>query len=382
MIYLDTILQSIMNQQLHQSLPYKDSNTLKSLADLLVSSYYITENQSNLLLRILKEHNDILNIDDNILDFPIWKHPFRVLENIKKMYIEDNKIVIECPYSKQIKKDLTKLTKQLENLFQNDKFSTVDLTESNIVVLIEELAEHDIEVSEQLQSYYDTIKSWNATDIINQYQLENITYNNFQKNIIEDLGINTPLNKNLLADRSKRYQYYISDQPTGTSLTEKIAYRDQSRIWIDRNEYSIDEVIASLVELRRTPILLVFGCSDSKRLVSDLKDFASALMTHGINDQVGIYFRLPNSDDTNKEFNLLISENKYNTELSNTTQVVGIQATKIPKFFIKNNWRPMSIISIDTSMTNNKVAAYANCCDLILTYTKEKPMIETRRLWG
>ena len=41
----------------------------------------------------------------------------------------------------------------------------------------------------------------------------------------------------------------------------------------------------------------------------------------------------------------------------------------------------MSVISIGNSIKQTKTAAYANCCDLVISYTDSQPLIETGNLW-
>jgi hypothetical protein len=81
------------------------------------------------------------------------------------------------------------------------------------------------------------------------------------------------------------------------------------------------------------------------------------------------------------EFNKFIADKQYNAQLDQSTKIVGVQNGKIPKFFLKNDWKPMSVISIGSSLKQTKTAVYANCCDLIISYSDSQPIIETRTLW-
>lgn len=382
-MYIDTVFLSINCQNLLGSLSNRDSNILKSFSSRLTSKQYITENQSRLLLKILKDNNNILKIDDTILNNPVWKHPFRMLENVKKVYVDSEHIVIECTDFKYLKKEVAKLQSKIEGslYLESSKISQAALTEANIVILVEEFSQRNFEISDQLQSYYDIIKSWKVEDYVNQYRINTITQSNFQKQISEDLGIDTPLTKTLIADRSRRFQYYISDQPEGSSLTEQIAYRDNQKVWVDKAVYSFNDILSSLLELKRLPILLVFNPNESKKIIEEVTSISESLKNHNITDKIGFYFRLPNTDPIGKQYNQIIADNNYNSFLTSDTQVVGIQSTKIPKFFINNEWKPMSVVAIDTLITNNKVAAYASCCDLIISYTKQQPIIESRKMW-
>jgi hypothetical protein len=111
-----------------------------------------------------------------------------------------------------------------------------------------------------------------------------------------------------------------------------------------------------------------------------LEILGESLRNNRIYDQVGIYFRLPNSEHGSM-FNKFIADNGYNYNLDNTTKVVGVQNGKIPKFFLKSDWKPMSVIAIGSSLKQTKTAVYASHCDLIISYTDTQPIIETRALW-
>jgi hypothetical protein len=87
------------------------------------------------------------------------------------------------------------------------------------------------------------------------------------------------------------------------------------------------------------------------------------------------------SNEHGVEFNKFVGEHQYNCQLDNTTKIVGVQNGKIPKFFIKNDWKPMSVVAIGSSLKQTKTAVYASYSDLIISYSDTQPIIETRTLW-
>ena len=107
----------------------------------------------------------------------------------------------------------------------------------------------------------------------------------------------------------------------------------------------------------------------------------NALSKNNITTGVGIYFRLSNNDQHGKEFNQKIANYQYNHHLDTTTQVVGVQPSKLPKFMLANDWKPMSVISINEYLRHNKTAIYAANCDCIISYTEKEPIIEPRNMW-
>ncbi len=130
----------------------------------------------------------------------------------------------------------------------------------------------------------------------------------------------------------------------------------------------------SLKELRRLPILVVFDSQNEKQCFEDLKNLSENLEKNDILTDIGIYFRFDNTED-GSTFNKYVAEKKYNSRVTKDTKIVGIQNGKIPKFLMKSDWKPMSVISLNNILRNNKTSAYANCCDLVIAYTEKEPII-------
>jgi len=261
------------------------------------------------------------------------------------------------------------------------KLFQADLTEKNIVTLIDALQDHNFQIDEKLQDHYNIIKSWSKTDIEEQFLITNIVHQNFQKAITLDLGIETAIDQNVITDRSMRYQYFTKNmENTEKSLTSQLANREKTKVWIDRTAVPLSEIISSLIELKRLPVLVIFDTYSPSNSLKNLEILRKSLEDNNIDSNVGIYFRLAN-DDIGSQFNRIIADKKYNCPLDNNTQVVGIQSGKIPKFFLTNSWKPMSVITLDSNMRHTKTAIYSNCCDLVITHSDSKPMIEKIEKW-
>jgi len=392
MITVDHLLLKIVNftgPTIEEIMPGRDSRVLRSLATAVGTHYFITESQSKLLLKILKEHSEkiALNCQDLVhaLELPTWSKNFRKVEQVKKFFIgknssDDLTLFVEFTFSANFRKIIQNNTKHIENLITvaPGKSYQADLTEKNVVVLYELLLPLEFEVDELIKKYYETIKSWEKSTFQDQYLISNMPGNAFQKTITEDLGLSTTIDKNIINDRSVRYQYFTEKpEKTGNSLVEHIANRPQSRLWIDSTIHTVDNVITSLIALKRFPLLVVFPNWLPQKLQENMVILSDCLEKNNIADSVGIYFRMDN-DTQGKLFNQLIAEKKYNSQLDNTTQVVGIQTGKLPKFLIKNDWTPMSVISFDANLRYNKASLYTNCCDLVITYSEAPTIIEQR----
>jgi hypothetical protein len=378
---------------IEELMPSKDSRVLRSLATSVSNHLFITENQSRLLLKILRENQKKLgeiskNLNE-VISTPSWSKPFRHIEQVRKLYLAPNDeeeltLFIEFTFNSEIRRILQELTKKCENLtpLSNGKIYTAAYTEQNIIALVDALTPADFVIDEIIQNHHRTIKSWSEQEIRDQFLLTNITHLTFQKHITEDLGINTTIDDNIIADRSVRYQYFTEiAKKTGETLTEVIANRSKTKVWVDKNQHTLVEVIASLKELKRLPVLVVFDTTVNSKYITNLEILSNSLEENGIFDNIGIYFRLAN-DDMGKQFNKFIADKKYNYNLASDTQVACVQSGKLPKFFLKNAWKPMSVIALDSKMglRHGKTATYSNYCDCIVEWSDEPVLADVLRV--
>jgi hypothetical protein len=236
------------------------------------------------------------------------------------------------------------------------------------------------DIDPTIKNHYDTIKSWSFSEISDQFLIPNMPGNNFQKHISADLGIETAIDQNIIVDRGMRYQYSLENpRKIGENLTEIIANRTKTKIWISKEEHNLTSVIESLTELKRSPLLVVFDTFVNNKYLENLEILSDALEKNGIFDGVGVYFRLPN-DEIGTRFNQLIKEKSYNANLDSTTKVAVVMSGKLPKFFLKSVWQPMSVIALDTKMglRHGKTSVYSNCCDLVVEWAEKEVLFENK----
>jgi hypothetical protein len=179
MTTVDQLLLKIIqltNPTIEQLLDKKDARVLRSIGSIVASPDFITENQSNLLVKILQTNKDkIAVVSDELADallFPSWSKVFRKIDPVKKMYISSNtdenlQIILDFTYSSTIRKKLQDLSKKVSGLYATapGKIFVADLTEQNIITLIDELSPLDFVIDEKLQNFYKIIKSWSEEDI-------------------------------------------------------------------------------------------------------------------------------------------------------------------------------------------------------------------------
>ena len=395
MITVDKILLNLVQSNtpvLEEVLQKRDSRVLRSLTTAVSSLTFITENQGKLLIKILSENSEKLGLNKldvlGMIEAPTWSKHFREVDRTKKLYTGNNAdndlvIIIEFAFSAGLRKIMQSIEKKISGLVMvhPGRVYHADLNEKNIVFLIDTFKQLDFDIEEKMTNFHYTIKNWSKQQVVDQFYLTNITHDNFQFHITADLGLDTAIDQNIINDRSLHYQYFTEKtKKNPENLTEILAMRNNPRVWLDKKTISLEEIFQSITELKRFPVLLVFDGFDEKRCLQDLTKISENLEKNGIFTDVGIYFRLENSE-IGKEFNKFISNKKYNSQLNQHTKVVGVQNGKIPKFLLKTDWKPMSVISLSTSLRNTKTSVYANCCDLVITYSESEPLIESRVNW-
>lgn len=374
---IDQFLRTVINRPIN-IVPDQVQKALHGLVATMDKHVFLTEGQAQFCISLLSENVDVLKRVEpeiiNLLKNPAWSKPFRKIVIVKKLYIVDRSYIkIESNFSKPFRQLMARLggTNIKLNVEILGKDYRALLTERNIKILVDELSPLGFDISDEIMAYYNTIESWNAREVSEQFVVDNYQPENKQK-IIDDIGDLS--NSLLVADRRLRYQYHIANnylEPSDNlTLSELLATRIRPHIWVDSTKYSFRNLIESLHELKRLPSLLVFR--DKLSPVFELPDISKDFDINNI----GIYFRLSNSDETGKVLNDFISENNYNKRMDQSLQIAGIMSNNLPKFFLTENWEPMSVISINHCLSGSKSAIYADRCDLNITYTKDEPIFK------
>jgi len=387
---VDQLLIEIANndfESVKSKLPSRDYKVLSSLIKIVTSNIFLTQRQGELLIKILKNQSESFPCGkeyiEKILEAPVWSKSFRPVEQYKKFYINtEQELVFEFTYYPEFSDQLIKVHKKITKFYtKNPKFHTAELTEKNIVVMYELANVYDFEIQENIKNYYETIKSWSEAEVRDQFLITNFAHSNFQKHIISDLGLETTIDQNVIVDRSIRYNYRAEkSEKNPENLTEIIANRSDVCLWLDKKTWSLDEILKSLINLRRLPVMLIFDNYDEKQNLENLENLSKILEKNGIFDGVGIYFRL-NNNTIGKEFNKIIADKHYNVTLDSHTKIIGAQMGKIPKFFLKNGWQPMSTIFLSPSNQFGKTGVFTNNCDLIITWSDAEPVLTKKLKW-
>jgi hypothetical protein len=388
MTTIDKILKEIAGigfENYKDVLPKRDVKILKNLSILINRPEYISENQGKLLIKILHENiehfGNLIHDVSELLKTPLWSKPFREIQHTRKITISqaqtgEKYIDIEFTFTANLKKIIQNLAKEVEGGIINTgtKVYRILLTEKNLMSTMHLLINYNFDISPEILGFYQTMKQWNKKEFEVDFEISSERGNSIKKLIATELGLEDEISDVILADRKIRFQYHFFPNFPKNSLTNIIAARPESRIYIDSKAITLTQVITSLKELHRMPLLVVFNGYNESESIKNLENLEIAMKNSGITENIGIYFRFENNQQ-GKIFNQIIANNKYNAFLDEHTQVAGIIGGKIPKFFHTTSWKPQSVISFTNNLKHNKTSVYCNDCDLIIYYNEKQPLV-------
>ena len=387
MTTVDSLLLTIAQHGFDRLTPVvsrRDLRILRNLSHLVKTPEFISENQGLLLLKILKENRASLNFLEPLVDelilLPKWSRHFRQFEQIKKITIfsldEVEKFIsIEYTFTANLKKIVQSIQQQAEGPvgFNIEKKSCIPLTEKNVVLVVEALQPQNFDISEEILEFYKTINSWSRQDFEKNFTIDTTTNTRLLSQLSDEIGSLENSENLWLQDRKIRYQYKFNPDVKYTGLTNYLADRENSKIWVNPNLHSLENVIASLTELKRLPIMVVFSSFSEDHSIDDLKKLTAALEKNNIRENIGVYFRHDNTGK-GKEFNQYVSDHQLNAYLDENTKIACVVSGKLPKFFISKTWQPGAVISFTNNLKNNKTSVYCNDCDLIVYYNEKQPL--------
>jgi len=360
----------------------KDRDTIKSLAD---AQYSWTEKQAKLAVIILKRYLTKfqkfgLDIKD-LLDNPKYNEPFRVINFEKSIekYIDEEevpRIDIKFPYNKKLVSLIRCLKdKRISGLgmtgYDGDtkiwSFQQTDVTTYYLTLMA---VRYDFKfVDQTLLDDYEEVKNEkikfknpNAKLIGGEIVLENVS-----ESMIDYWSKNLKDKKPLLQlDALKNLGIKATNIniEAETYTAKKIAEQNNHVLWIDKKEYSRDEIVAGLKELDCFPIMMpVTGDIDS---IDELDDFWTWIKTFERNGidilkemSWGFDFKEPNNDtlggfslskkltkDQKDKIFELHQMSKQFKFIDATTKVIFVR-NRIPRSLMKSKIKPRaSLITV------------------------------------
>ena len=210
---------------------------------------------------------------------------------------------------------------------------------------------------------------------IYDYEIRNVP-KEFVNFLHQDIGVPSKENLYLYKDRCKALSLEHLDQTAVQEslksidiLSQKIASRNSFIVNINREKWTLDQVIRSLHTLRRFPLLVVLN---EKNALDDYHEIFVKLRLLYPSSAHAVMFRLPNQGVKNIEFNQRVTEDRTNNSIDENTKIVYINHKRVPKPLIKSGWQARAVISVRSEREHNQVQHFLEPYDLIIQYDREE----------
>lgn len=370
-----------------------DITIMHSLARQVFKGTALTDRQYTVTKeKLLKYRTQFASLDCNFdLAVETLRMPLRKVDRSKYITIVDTTDVYDnIPYEsfkekwKWIKIRFLfnkKLILLLDNIPKKDYFHKkgvhehyYKLTENSVYSIIETFKNKNFEIDSDLITLYEKVKdiAENKSDYIPgvyEFKLKNLKENT-EDHLIKLLGVPSKENLYLYKDRRKVYGLdYFDDNDVKNSLinksllTSKITNRTKANVYISSQNYTYDQVMLSLYELDRFPLIIVV---DEKNALTEINLFYKSSKDVISSSDQSVLFRLDN--DNNKDFNDYVRDKKLNNPLDKNTKIVYISNSKFQKTILKSDLRYRAVLLSKIIQPNTKLKQFINDKDLIIWY--------------
>lgn len=345
----------------------KDKAVLYSFNSQMRKSLAFTEKQAELAIKILDRNRssfqEIKNFNE-LLSVPSYKHPFRIVDTSKIVSIvqldSSDFISIKFPYNPKIDSALSS-TRKLYN--KKTKSFLLELSEANILRVVDVLRDFDFDISNELISYYDQIKEIknNPENYLPLADFEDrVVLRNSNKKIVSyfDSCSNNQVIHDAVLCKSMGllFSHTLEEHLKNLKidpLTKALLNSKQRRFEV-KNYNNID-ISKSLQAIDQWPVLVIMNDDDESQVT--LSQWIHSLTSIGVaQEEMSVLFR----SNTNKSFNDFVRDHCLNNLVTEKTKVVFIKQ-KMPKILQRMDFYPKIIISLCAfyaHFTNQKLVDY------------------------
>jgi len=357
-----------------------DQSLIFSLAKQCIRGTALTDRQFALAKQKIIEYKDQFykkGFDE--LTIENLRQPLREIDRSKWIKNNDTHISIRFPFTKK----MIKYIEFLQNIGdqrlydKKNKIHYVELNETNIYNVIDKFKNANFDIDDNLRIIYENIMHMKNKKEEYAPGIFSLKLKNLHTKAIDYAlsSIGEPDIENLARYKDKQETLgivHFDDEDLVQSingvqpLTRRIVYRTKRQVFIDKNEFTIDNLVESLLELHRFPVLVMLPDNDnSLELMHQVQTSFKNIIA---NDSVTNLFRKDNTTAENKEYNNYIQENKLNNSLAFDTKIVYTNNNKIPKPLTTADWIPSVAIILESKRLQGTVESYLNDLDLVIHY--------------
>jgi len=367
----------------------ENQKVLYSIGSQVYKGRALTQKQHELVKKLLLEWY-VEQFDAQGID--LFKHvdlirePYREVDKshwVKILTKNDKQYIgIRFPFSNSVIEHINDLKKETDTDYFYDKhvhhFVLNEINVFKVMTIANKFAEK-FDIESEIQQYYNTLVEYdmNKKDIIPG--VVNFEFTNVHDELKKHLEIKYPvIDRNTITDIWDKRRLYglehfdninISNYST---LGQKLLARTNSNVVVRSEVWNIDQVLNSLYEVGRFPIIIALD--PTMEVFDRLTEVYNSIKGYIDNKNISVMFRLDNKE--NQEFNQFIRDKRLNNSIDDNTQVVIANRKKITKPIIKSQWNPVCLLTFgNTRGYGSLFSTYSEQFDLKIYYTKEDSII-------
>lgn len=364
-----------------KQLQSSDVNLIQSLGRQVLRGTPLTDRQYDLAVVKCNDYYNILHefgIDKTM--FENLRMPLREIDRSKWVrkveYKGEDTLAVRFTFNKKLI-EVLEATRAREKAYDREsKIHYFPYDEQSIFEVLQILEGKNFEVEESVQNVYGELLQMNNNKKdfvpgIYGFKLKNFT-DKAVDIMVSDIGEPTQENLPLFADRKKVYgvshidENDLEESVKGLNiLTKKIIARNKTHVFVNSKTYNYNMLAETILELFRYPVLVV---CNSKFKLDDIQPFYETFKGVFQEDDFSVLFREENNTAEGQEINNYIKHKKLNSPLDTMSKVVYINGDKVPKPLLASDWKPRVVVLSGSKMSNLKLKAYLNECDLIIHY--------------
>ena len=357
-----------------------DRNILSSIGRQVFRKIPLTDRQFKLVSTKILSYKDnfdkagIVNFDEAINNL---RMPLREIDRSKYITIVDTIdaidvkdymldwqwIKIRFPFSKKDIIKLEEISTGYRKEYQHKRGSHEHyfrLTENTAFSIVEKFKDKTFVIDKKLIEIHDEV--YNIKQNVEKHIpciKDGVLYN-INENLIKIINEQTD-NLTQVVDRHRRFGVENFNQSPDGSLKNSIAYRTDKSIHIQPSSNTIDELVLSMYELNRFPLIVLLEEANAE---NQLHQFYNSVKNLISNDEQSILFR----QEGQTEFNKFVKTKKLNNWVDRNTKIVYASTNKLPKVLLTADWSPIASISYNSGMNRQLSTFISDRCDLVIYY--------------
>jgi len=271
--------------------------------------------------------------------------------------------------------EFSKLTSNYVHLTSSrDHYFKID--ERVVYELVKEFQYKGYTIDKELIEFYNEIKHVAKNPTEYQPTVKNGELVNFhpatEKWLLDHYGVPSQDTAVRYKDHSIQFDIANIDEAllsdaseTLSALSKSLINRKSVQVLVRPDDWLQTDIVHSLVELERLPVLVILDTDDCLR---DLRTSFERFNQYVDRSEVSVLFRV--SNEVNPAFNTFVKEHKINNPVTEKTKVVYICKDKLPKPLLKSEWMPESVVRIGSTRLQTKIDQWICDCDMVIHYDK------------